>query len=898
MKSEIAAKPDGGRGMIFWLLRRSVPRAPWRLGLEAIAVAFPVAMLASTLWYVDAAVQAMTPNALSTVQVEMRAVAKSLDADIAAISSKLWTAPGVTLAEPFAAANVLIATGKSGQLTARLFAVKPEYLTHHPWLKVVEGSLGQGVMLSQSVKSAPEFAPATSITITLPGDAPDFSLTLPIGGVADLREATTWFSIPYGEVQGDIVTVPRAIIIDYQTFESKVLPVLRDWAKAGGLPPFEPGSNELPSATLESHVSIDHAAYPPDPGLASIWTGQLQKALGREAGSSVIIADNAAEALLESHEDAINAKMLFLLLGIPGVLVAAALGLTGASALVESHRREQALLRMRGATNGQIAWLAMVQAAVAGLAGSVLGLLAAALAVSAVTGRPVWQGVPVDSLLLSAALAVAAGIMSSAIRVLGLRRASRRDDVAERQLLNRGWSPVWRIARLDLVFLAVGAIILTINVLAGGLKRSPIEGMALMLSFYVLLAPLALWLGATLLLTRGLLAGLSGWAQPERARPLSSWSDACLRWLGRRPAHAGRALIAGTLAVAFGTEVIAFAATYHTAKVADAAAAMGSDLRITPGDPRFALPPLGPDLAAVSPIRLIPSRIDTDRKTVLALDLESYARSATSAPRMLSGAGLEDLVKDPNGVLIHNEIATDFELAVGDKLELTIFPDDFESAKDMELTVLGIYSAFPPTFPETEAVTTVGALPRAELALPDFYLGRLAPDRQAAAVAASLSSGPLAQKFVVSTVASPTQRGLAALNLAGLSVIEAAGAALAAAIGVAVLGAFLVLERRREFAILQTLGADKRQILTGPALEGGLVVLGALILGIPMGLGLGMLAIQVLSLFFALKPPLLTVPAGGLVALVLFVILSSALAIGIALAAVTRIRVAPLLRAP
>ena len=891
------ATPSKGRGVILWLLRRSLQRGPWRVALEAVTVAFPVAMLAATLWYVDTAVQSMTPNALAPIQIEMRAVAKSLDADMAAISAQLAQSPDVTMSEPFAAAKVLVSSGKSGQLTARLFAVRPAYIAAHPWIKTILGSLEGGVMLSQSVKDTPEFAAADSITIMLPGDSPAFSLTLPIGGVADLRDATTWFSIPYGEVQGDIVTVPRAIIVDYATFEAKVLPTLRDWAKLGGLPPFDPGSNELPLANLEAHVTIAHSAYPPDPGLATLWTGRLQKALGRLAGSSVIIADNAAEALSESHVDAINAKMLFLLLGIPGVLVAASLGLTGASALVESYRREEALLRMRGASNGQVAGVAMVQAAVAGVAGSLLGLLAAALAVSAVVGQPVWQNVPSGSLLLSAGVAVFAGLLSSGLRVLSLWRASRRGDVAERQLLARNWSPGWRVARLDLVALAIGALILTINILAGGLKSSPIQGPALMLSFYVLLAPVAIWIGAVLLVTRILLLVLARWARPERAQPLTSWSGACLRWLGRRPAHAGRALIAGTMAVAFGAEVLSFAATYQTARHADAVAAIGSDLRITPGDPRFALPPLGDQIVATSPVRLIPTRIDTDRKTVMAIDPATYAASVSSAPRMLAGAGLADLIANPNGVLINAELAADFELGVGDTLELTIFPDDFESAKDIGLKVLGVYSAFPPTFPETEAVTTVGALPRAELAWPDFYLARIAPNLTAQGVATTLASGPLAQKFVAATQASSNHRGLTALNLAGLSLIEGVGASLIAAIGVAVLGAFLVLERRREFAILQTIGAETRQILTAPALESGAVVLGSLAFGIPIGLGLGMLAVQVLGLFFALKPPLLSVPLGGLAALAAFVIAASCLAIGLSLASVNRIRPAAILRA-
>lgn len=894
----IAPIPHGGRRMITWLLCRTIARAPFRLVLEAVAVAFPVAMLAATLWYVDAAVQQMTPNALSAVQVEMRAIAKSLNADIVDVSAKLAATPEVKFAEPFAAAKVLIQTNDGGQMTARLFAVNPSYLAQHPWIKIVEGSLDQGAVLSQSTRATPGFEKARSITITLPGDAPEFSLTLPVGGVADLREATTWFSIPYGEVQGDIVTVPRALIIDFKTYERELLPVLREWAKAGGLPPFDPGSGELPSANLESHVSIDRAGYPPDPSQAELWSSRLQKVLGRQAGLTVVVADNAAEALFESREDAVNAKMLFLLLGIPGVLVAAALGLTGTSALVESNRREEALLRMRGASNSQVLGLATAQAAVAALLGSAFGLLIAALAVSAATGRPVWQGVPQESFLLSAGLAIVAGAVSSIILVAGLRRASRLGDAAERRLLNLGWMPAWRTARLDVIFIVIGITILAINIWAGGLKRSPLQGSALMLSFYVLLAPLVLWLGVTLLLTRGWLASLAAWAKPERIRPMSSWMGASLRWLGRRPAHMGRALITGTLAVAFGVQVLSFAATYRTAKQADAVASMGSDLRVTPADPRFALPALGSDVANVSPIRLVPGRVDTDRKSILALDLTSYVATATSSPRMLQGEGLEGLAKNPSGVLIHTELATDFELALGDMLEVTIFPDDFGNTQDMQLPILGIYSAFPPNFPITEIVTTVGALPRAELAPPDYYLAKLAAGLQAKNVATTLSDGPLAQKFMVTSTTAPNERGLTALSLGGLSLIEAIGAGLVAAIGVAVMGAFLIIERRREFAILQAIGADRRHILTGPALEGAAVVFGSLIFGIPLGLGLGMLAVQVLGLFFALQPPLLTLPTAGLIVLALFVITASALSMWFALAAVNRIRPAVILRAP
>ena len=888
----------GGLGAILWLLRHGLRRAPRRLVLEAIGVAFPVAMLAATLLFVDDAVQSMTPVALAPVQIEMRAVAKSIDVDIAAVSAKLATAAGVKYAEPFAAASVIVAPGTSGQVTARLFAVKPDYVERHPFVNVKDGSLSKGALISQSVRAAPGFEAAKSITISLPGDAPDLNLTLPIDGVADLRDATTWFSVPYGEAQGDIVTVPRAIVIDYDTYLRDVLPVLKTWAERGGLPPFDPGGDELPRSTLEAHVSIDHATYPPDPGAAEIWTGKLQKALGLLAGAPVIVADNAAEALMESKQDATNAKILFLLLGIPGVLVAGVLGLTGASTLVEANRREAALLRMRGATGSQIAGLSTAQAAIAGVAGAMLGLIAAGLLVSAVTGQFVWRGVPADDLWLSVLPALLAGAMTSVVRVIGLRRASRQAEVVERRLLDRGWMPVWRRAWLDLVLILVGAAILAVNFIAGGLKPSPIEGPALALSFYVLLAPVLIWLGATLLVIRGLLALLAAWSRPERARPFTSWRGAALRWLGRRPAQTGRALAIGALAVAFGTEVLTFAATYQTAKQTDVEAAIGSDLRLTPGDPRFPLPALGSAIAVTSPIRIAPARVDSDRKAILAIDLASFTKAVTTSPRMLAGEGLEGLAKEPTGALINSEIAKDYELKVGDKLPLTSFPDDFENASELELPIVGIFSSFPPTFPVTEVVTLVGALPRANTVPPDYYLARVANGQVPAEVAASLRSGPLAQKFVVSTIASPEQRGMTALNLTGLSVIEAIGASLIAAVGAAMLGAFLILERRREFAILHTMGADRSQLLTGPVLEGTAVVAGSLLIGLPVGLGLGMLAVRVLGLFFTLEPPLLTLPAAGLAALALFMAAASAVALGLALAAVTHVRAASVLREP
>jgi putative ABC transport system permease protein len=242
------------------------------------------------------------------------------------------------------------------------------------------------------------------------------------------------------------------------------------------------------------------------------------------------------------------------------------------------------------------------------------------------------------------------------------------------------------------------------------------------------------------------------------------------------------------------------------------------------------------------------------------------------------------------------ETAKVFEVGPGDLLPVSIFPDDREGANDLELRVVGVFSSFPPTAPPAELVAAVDTLPRASTVPPDFYLARLSTPGASGAVAERLRATPSGNEFGIATATERTQRGLTALNLAGLSAIESIGAGLMAALGLAVLGVFLILERRREIAVLRSIGADDRQILIAPALEAGVAVLGSIAIGVPVGLGLGVLAVRVLGLFFTLPPPLLVVPVAGVVALVGGVVGASVVALSLTLLIVSRGRVAAALR--
>jgi putative ABC transport system permease protein len=249
-------------------------------------------------------------------------------------------------------------------------------------------------------------------------------------------------------------------------------------------------------------------------------------------------------------------------------------------------------------------------------------------------------------------------------------------------------------------------------------------------------------------------------------------------------------------------------------------------------------------------------------------------------------------------VIVSDEVARDYAVAPGDTLPITIFPDDQDLSTQVNLHVVGVYRAFPPSDPFAEMVVSVRDVPAPQPA-PDFYLARTTPGRSPDAVARDLSARHDLSAFTVTTIgdlARKQQRTLTALNLDGLGRIEAFASGLVASVGIGVLGAFTILERQRELALLRSLGASRRQLLTAPLLEGALATIGSIVIGIPVGLVLNVLAVRVLGLFFTLPPPVLTIPIAQLVLLAASVLVFASVALWLALRRVGHVEVADVLR--
>jgi putative ABC transport system permease protein len=262
-------------------------------------------------------------------------------------------------------------------------------------------------------------------------------------------------------------------------------------------------------------------------------------------------------------------------------------------------------------------------------------------------------------------------------------------------------------------------------------------------------------------------------------------------------------------------------------------------------------------------------------------------------------AALAALAADPHGILISKAFARDFSVATGDPVNLSV-ADATGKPLPLTLRAAGTFTSVAPTVPGADLLLNVTALPAATVAAPDFYLARAAPGHAVNEVAARISSaaGPRQAWNVTTfqTALAKEQNTLATLNLSGLGRIETAGTIVIAALGIAVLGAFLVLERRREYAVMRSLGATTRQVLVPPAVEGVATVTASVVLGVPVGIGVAMISARILNPLFTLRPPLIRIDGLALAGLIAGVVAAAALALIGSLVTVARLRTVSVLR--
>lgn len=873
------------------LVRRQLARVT----TTVIGIAVAVAMLAALFGFFAATEATMTQQAIADVSIDWQ-VQLAAGADPAAAINELKANPGYTNVVQvgyFTTPGFQATTtnGSTGAITVqttgegKVLGLGDGYRAAFP--AQIRDLVGSGsTLLAQQTAANLHAVPGSTITIKRPGLPP---VQVKIDAVVDLPLADSLFQ-KVGAAPGTAST-PQA------PPDNVLLMPLATWHTL-----FDPAAPISPDAlSIQLHASIPHnLASSPTTAFTQV-AGKARNYETRLAGAG-IVGDNLAARLDAARSDSLYARVLFLFLGLPGAILAMLLTAVFVASSATRRRRDQALLRLRGATTGRLLQLSALESAIIGIAGSLIGLALGSLIVRWNFGR--WQigSTPLTTLLWIGVAAAIGLVIAFAMILLPAWWDARTFSVqSARVAVRRQGNPIWERVGLDLIFLAISGVLYW-QAARGGYKLvlAPEGVPTVSVSYTSFFAPLLLWCGAGLLairLTRLLLAR-NGKIVTPLVRPLGTHLAPLVgASMSRQRGRVAMGLTVVVLAVAFAISTSIFNATYEAQARVDAQLSNGADVTVTGGAAadlasRQAEIAKLPGVQHVEPMQHRFAYVGTDLQDLFGVNPATFPSTAhLSDAFFVNGTAqslMNALAQTPNGVLVSQETVNDFQLQIGDTVKLRLQSATDQQYHVVPFTYVGIAREFPTAPHDSFLVANAKYIaaqtksPAVETLLIKTSSASSSTPGSTGDVGASVrnrfggTSG--ATVHDIQDQQRAINSGLTAVSLRGLTRIELVFAVLLAA-GGAGLVLFLGLEdRRRTLAITTALGAKPRQLGAFIWSEAGLVLAGGLIGGLALGWGVSYMLIKLLTTVFDPPPEGSTIPWSYLCLIVIVTIVSVAVA--------------------
>jgi putative ABC transport system permease protein len=871
-----------------WVLgvvrRRSV-----RVMGMASSIALAVALVASLGAFISASSARMTSQAIAGVPVDWQ-VELTPGTETTSALAAVRATPGVAIARPVGygdVASFAATTGPTVQTTGagRVLGIPTDYAATFPGeIRYLAGA-HSGALLAQQTAANLHVSVGDSVTVDLAGGR---SAVVRIDGVIDLPAADSLFQV-VGAPAGAGATAPPDNVL--------VLPLDR-WNALFG-------SSAAQSGTVRDqiHVTLAHS-LPSAP--ADAYTTVVSRAHNLEAkfAGGAHVGDNLAAMLDAARADAIYAELLFLFLGLPGVVLAWLLTLVAGASGRDRRRREQALLRVRGASPRRIASLAVAEAALVGVAGSVIGLLIAVLA-----GRWAFGGMSLASgdsaslvwALAATAVGLALGFFAIAapalrdVRMLTVRASQ--VQVAARR------APLWDRLYLDIALLAGSGLIFWQSMRDAYQVVLVPEGVpTISINYLTLLAPMMFWIGFALLVWRlsELVLRRAPRVLAAVLRPFAGNLAGVVRQsMSRQRALLARGLVLVALALSFAVSVAVFNTTYMNQAVVDAQLTNGADVSVTartggmPTDLGGRIAGLA-GVVAVQPMQHRLAYVGNDLQDIYGIDPLTIGRATPMSDAFFQGGTaaqvLGRLASTPDGVLVSDETVKDFQLQLGDSVKLRLQGPD-HAYHTIQFHYVGVAREFPTAPHDSFLVANAAYIAKATgVSGAEVLLVKTSGSPVTAAARVRALTGPASGLAVhdLQSELKTTLSALTAIDLTGLTRLELGFAVLMAA---AASGLMLLLgfaERRRMFAIAHALGASTGQLASFVWSEALFTTAGGALFG-AIGGGLeALIIVKILTGVFDPPPEGLSVPWAYLLLVVGVVAASAALAVVLAVRAARR----------
>jgi len=858
-----------------------ITRNPRRTFTYLFGLVLAVGLFAGILFFVDASSQRMTQSAVQAVSVDLQVVSTLAIPNLDPVVAKLRATPNVVAAQPLISASFGGAANKTGDKTAaagKVFVVPPEYFSTLKTLRLAAGTFdAQGALVSQQLYSALGLTLGDSIAVDFPQMAQPVQMK--ITGVVDTSQASYLFAATDPAHAGEFNPVPNDIFIAPSVWQSTLAAALTN-------PSPTVNGRAVTAQTIQGEVDarLDHARLPSDPLQASVAMDVLRQHFEAQFPGEVRVVNNLGDALKKAQSDAIWAKLLFLFLGMPGVALAAYLSKYATDLITGPQRQEISLLRARGATPRQILIAAGVASALIAALGTFLGLLVGVATTLYLFGFALWQQIDYGNFFLSALLAFLAGLaLTTLATYLPIRNTLWQEVAQERQELTRADKRAfWARAYLDLISLAIAALLFWVNARSGGINTDAGEGQALSFGFLIFFAPLFLWIGATLLLSRVMGGGIQRAGAVIRALLRGAFGDLgdlAGREIVRRAPEIGAAIVIIALAISFGTSLAIFTRTYQAQKAVDARYELGADMQITPAVSLYPDVGMGnalttiPGIRAVTPLKTTQVSVGSSAQTIFGIAPASFTNAAffpdSYVRDQTAAQALQKMAATPDGILISAQLADAYSVQVGDPILFRALDKKTNQSVQVKGQVVGILTHFPASQVDTFLVANLPFLAQAtnDPTVTLFLASAMsAPETAAANLRAHFADAPV-QVQDIDTAIVVTGRSLTSLNINGLGTIEGLYTLIIASVGLGIFLMAMVYQRAREFGTLRALGGSAAQVsrfLWSESLTIGLL---ALVIGAATGFLLSKVFVSMLGALFTIPPTDITVPWMTLLAL-------------------------------
>jgi putative ABC transport system permease protein len=885
-------------------------RAPGRSLVRVLVLGASVALLGGMLLFVGNSLRTVAGSAVRSVPLDLQGPVSSY-AEARAVASEVGRQGGVLHAAavataPLAGSEHRSANGFTSSGTGAVLAVPLDYQSHIHTFRYLEGALRAGaVVLDQQMAATLQAHIGDLVTVRAPGGPPH---AYPVSGVALVTAPDKVFQ-PLNPQLGPAPAQPPAnvAIMPLDTFAATYAKGLPTIANASTGTSTQPGSQS--GIQWQVQTQLDPGALSGgSPSAALERATQTRNRIERSLPGRVQFVDNLSDSLNTAAGDALYAETLYIMLAVPGALIALGLAYLAALGTVERDRRDLALLRARGARRRDLLVLAILESVMLGVIAGLLGTAAAFGAVSVlVTGG---THASTGRVLLVGAICVLLASAGAGAARIGASLSSLRSSVATgRRGTRREGRPLWQRLYLDVVCLAISGLIYWLTASTGfSAVVSPDSNPTLSLSVYMFFAPALLWIGTTLLLVRlrgQALSWLISRAVRGRARTRGAF---LLVSAGRRGAAINRGLVVVGLLLAFGVNLGIFSATYNQQVKADAQLTLGADVTVTAPPGVAARHDLTrqiaavPGVAAATAVEHSYAYVGPDLQDTYGIDASSFGKATSLRDSYFLNSTaqqvLDRLRAMPSGIVVSKETITDFSLKTGDLLRLRVLDQRTGKFNVVPFHVAGIVQEFPSAPKDSfmvanlsylESVTHAGGA-NVVFAKASGY----PPDVARRVAGATSSFGTKVEN--INAQSTRTSSSITTVDLTGISHIEQAFAIVLAAAAMALFVALGISERRQEFATMAAIGAPLSRISAFLWTEAAIVLAVGLALAVGLGLLLSEMLVAILQHVFDPPPDTLSVPWAFLAGLAGAAVLATLLATALASRGIRRLRLGEILR--